>query len=706
MALKIRRLLLPLGLGLGLFALWLSLPTAVKAQATYYLYPARITDTLPFAYNQAGHVIIVNNNSLQAYGTCQHTWPSWDSCGAYVALQRGGLDIAGLVFDIQQMSGDRPDKNALNTTGIAIGTAALLDLNIADSIPNGTIPPTLRWCATEIAALDLVDFDCDEIYDDEWNSAATGSISNRNATSISGQNDTNGSSYNIEVEFWWILVSCPPGWSPDGIYCVEDDDPPPPPDDSGVDPSATCTFSQVVTSSSGTSSTVSVTVPANLMPNYSFESSDGDSPSNWNLWDDPNDSQWYPLAAGPGWGYEPRSGDRHLAGYNYGGGSTSVQVWEIGTTVYLESAGDYRAGHFAKCVGENCNSQVRLYHNGIFIAGTFPISTTYNVFSDVIPLAAGEHVFYLTFTTHGWVPRTIFADDVFLWPVDESGAILCDEDYYDVPDPDLPTCVRDEYGNCIPAPTGGSGATCYLCNTPAGESFFSVPHWIAWLGCLIRNLFSCSLRIWLMNITNAIQGLIKWFSTYALWIPANGQVAVDWIAGQVVPALQNVASFELLDYVSAGIDWIAATVQGAANWIASQVVPALTPLVIVYDTGTNLWDAVIAFLILVVTAFKTIITALLSLIGIVLQFIAGVTTGLQAEPATIDLPVAGRYAESGLAATGGNADKIVWLFMVGVTLIDQDVTPRFSPVLIGIVAAGAVGLIWWTFEHWRDSVSF
>lgn len=499
------------------------------------------------------------------------------------------------------------------------------------------------------------------------------------------------------------------------------EEPEPPPDpgpDQPINTSATCSFSQTVvfTDSNGQGGTypVTVTVPANLVQNYSFEAETNDTPAGWSFYNTTGgyypDPQWYPSAAGGAWAYDPLNGVRHIAGWNYlGGVSNNDPSWDLGTNVELNRAGEYLTGFYAHCVATSgCTSYIDMYFNGELLVEPSSISGDYLPYTSTQTLSGGQSWLNLNFVSIGSSNKTILLDDVFVFPSDGAGGVLCEREYYDIPEVAPTTCMRDDLGNCIPIPQTGAGSVCYFCTMPNGQSLFSVPHWIAWLGCVIRNLFSCSLRIWLMNVVNAVNGATGYLRAFAAWLPTVGQDWVDWYAGQVIPAIRPLTT--LLDsstsYLSALVTWLPTTVQGYVNWYAAQVVPALQPVVVIYESGTNIFDLLIAFLIVLVRAIQAIIVVMLSLIGMITDLIAAVVAGLNTPAATIELPDGTRtIEESGLAVAGPSPDKILWLFMVGLTLIDQDVVPRFGQILILIVAVGGVGAIWWTIRYWENSVS-
>lgn len=84
----------------------------------------------------------------------------------------------------------------------------------------------------------------------------------------------------------------------------------------------------------------------------------------------------------------------------------------------------------------------------------------------------------------------------------------------DPPPPDPPPPIGD-----------GGGGLCYACPAPAYDA--AVGYWIAYLACVINNLFWCALRAWLSNIESATLGTTTAIRTLALWIPYNAQLAAN-----------------------------------------------------------------------------------------------------------------------------------------------------------------------------------
>jgi hypothetical protein len=707
---RIKFLLLSLVLGTVPVLLFLS-PQPVQAQATYYLFPAVITDTLGFTYNETGTVIDVAGNLVSVSGTCQHTWPSWDSCGVYVALQRAGLDVAGLVYDWQLKTTARPAVNALNTTGVAIGTASILDLHISEEIANGTVPPTERWCATEIPTLDLDDLDCDLIFDDEWDDDATGSTSNRNATSVSGQGDTNHYPFAITVNFWWIVVGCPVGWSPAGIYCVEDDEPEPPPIYLPYDPATNCNFNYTatITTTEGTTGTAhySYTVPANLILNYSFEDADasGLSPAWWTFNSD------VPPIVNDWWGNSPlvaHLGNRYLASYQ------QSNQYELIQDLPLYAAGRYMAGIYIKPYSgywQHAISAVTMRWNGSPVVTGYAITNTWNVMTGT--RIAGTGSSWLEIDYYTLVPGSladIYADDVFIFPVPETGdSILCEPEYYPVPEPittTLPTggggCAVTYGGLCFPAVLD---ASCWDCQRPA--SILQFGDWILWLFCGLRNLFFCHLYNWILVFMNWLSGVWEHVVVFFRYLPKQIVATAAWARTTVINAGDFIVGM-WNEFVSDGLNFFRALL---LNLLNSSIVQSIWNFVSGVD---YLWQTAQALVGLFVEMVRNVFRGLVDFMELLIAMETSVRdaiAGTESYDLTEFFPGgtglrSGEFSRESLAELDGpDEEKALYLFLLALGWFDATL-PALGLEYAQWAIFGVVGIVvvMWTLNEWKQII--
>lgn len=429
--------------------------------------------------------------------------------------------------------------------------------------------------------------------------------------------------------------------------------PPPPPGDEGFGGFATCTFTTTITmtDTDGVTNTQTVTYtrPGNLVENYSFETPNPNGPG---------PAGWTPSKNGTVTNNVPDYYDENGIA---NGGVDSVfdsAVFDLYNSVITRKNGDYAIGFFAN------GADAELYWNGVLKAASTGVTTTFQIYTNTFSVGGGASWLHIAFKA-GTGETNV--DDAFVFPVDESGNLLCDPDFYEPYDPDDDTI---SIGG-IPGPIGGAGATCYRCSPPNNLSATSVSYWIAWLGCVLRNMFSCSLRVWLLVIGNWLRGQI--------------QIALAWLA------------------------WTPQTVQNGVIWFASSVAPLLGGVRIIYQNSTNLWDLLIVVIGLIASVMLSLSNLVITVIQMIIGFITAIRAAFTADPYVFNFNVSGfgpGPGEAALAMAGPNDDKILYLFLVALGVMDQSFVGTHAEILLIVMGIVGIGIAIWTLNFWKDLVSF
>lgn len=426
------------------------------------------------------------------------------------------------------------------------------------------------------------------------------------------------------------------------------------------------TTTETITNDSGITTTQTITyeIPdANLVQNKSFENVSNYFGSN-------TPDTWDQVVGGVvDYSFSSIGNSLPRTGSNSVYNTTDYELW--GSADRVLSPGYYLQGFFASCATGllSCDSnQVSLAVGSAVtqtIAGT--VIGTYASYSDTILLGGGSPDIVLTFDHSPGYPY-VFVDDVFLVPVDENGLVSCSADMYP---PD--EYYTDPIGS-IPGPVGGAGTVCYQCTIPTSTSASAVSYWIAWLGCVLRNMFSCSLRVWLLIIGNWISGLIN--------------QGVAWIA------------------------WVPLTVYQAADWFNEYVLPAISSIslnVINTEAQTNGWDVLIALINLLSTIVSALSDILLGIVNFFGDLISIIPNAINAQPRYLTLDGT-EYNGSGaidVSGEGGSNNKAVYLFFMGIQWVDTILFANESVVLILYVAMGVATflVIWWSAQFWSELIS-
>jgi hypothetical protein len=281
------------------------------------------------------------------------------------------------------------------------------------------------------------------------------------------------------------------------IYYHPDDEPeppppPPPPGTIGVPITATC-----VINSGGISSTI----PANIVPNWSYETGQT-IPNDWDSPDVPSNipAMW------------ERNKLDAAHGQNYITAPATATRYE--TRVTLPQPGRWLVGLYAKGTGSFVYSFARNTNDGIqstvVVTGSEGGEWLVTQFVADVPEIGGTDQSkgsrYLTFDLE---PGDYDIDAVFVIPVTNTAGITntglpTDTAGLSVYCPALQPVETEtpNQGNVGLYPVypawNGSGAYCQTCPIPG--SMLRLGEWVAWLGCVLTNLFFCWLRSWIDSL--------------------------------------------------------------------------------------------------------------------------------------------------------------------------------------------------------------
>lgn len=418
-----------------------------------------------------------------------------------------------------------------------------------------------------------------------------------------------------------------------------------------------CTFTATVTLTdtvSGITNTEVITYerPANLLKNPSFEDLAGIDEA----------QHWSPVRDGV---YSPVSGHYfRLPGIARTGSgvvfnATEYELWQ-GFSIY--TTGNYVAGMHATAEGVTLKWNNAPIVSSEFISTTPDQGNVYAVYSGT-RAAIGASGINLILEFDGAVGG--FVDDVFVYPTDEegSGDLICDPAYYEPFDADSWSEMGAAPVGGVPAPIGGAGAVCYNCIPPVSVAATHITYWIAWLGCVLRNMFSCSLRVWLLAVGNWTNGVIQYFMAFASWVPATAQQGADWFMGSVVPGLGGVT---------------------------------------VINQGTSFFDLLIAIIGLIETLITSVSNVLLGVVNLLISIFQLLPQALAAEPYQFSF----NGGSIGIGGEGPSDGKRLYAFLLFLSVIDQVVVGHSEVIPILLLAMGAmtITVIIWLGYWWRDVI--
>lgn len=433
----------------------------------------------------------------------------------------------------------------------------------------------------------------------------------------------------------------------------------------------TITDTVTITDSMGITSTNTITTEytadSNLVQNYSFEVG--------NLAPD----DWQPVVNGTQTNVPPfyqastpslaRTGDDSI----YNGGT-----FELWNDLPLVAGGTFVGGFYARCVSGDCTgSSVVARWNSSEMVTASSIESTYNAYTGTQETGGGASWFVLSFDSG---EGNVQIDDAFVYPVDEDGNLNCDPAYYPYTEDDTNNVEPGPGG--IPIPWGGAGTVCYDCQQPYTDEYIFINYWIAWLGCVIRNLFACSLRIWLLKIENVSLGLLMYLATLSGWVAGSSQAVVNWS----------------LDMANFGISL------ALAFWVELiHGLSGFSVVVNVYDSTFGLFEAIVNLLISLAQLLLGLLDALVSFAELGVQLLQGIWTAWETPAYGLDQIIFGTTVDGGAGgidgamATAGANDAKVYVYTIwGLMAMDK----IGYDLYLGFVQYPVLGIIGFTVGKW------
>lgn len=352
----------------------------------------------------------------------------------------------------------------------------------------------------------------------------------------------------------------------------------------------------------------------------------------------------------------------------------------------LRSPGNYLAGFSA-----NQLSDVQLYVNGFLAAdplgapGPYVI-TTYTTYSGTTGATGGGGGYLWLYFADTTVDDT-HVDDVFLYPVDGDGNLACEAQYYlDEDDTVTPGCVPDpDTGECYPViNTSSTSDSCFDCIQPSSTDQLYVSYWVAWLGCLLHNLFMCHLRIWLLVLGNWTLGVIRYLSAFFDYIPSTWSVVTTWAYN---------------------------TVQDGVDWFAEEIMILLLDAMAGIaggGTGTNFWDLLIALIDLIKDLIGAVSDMMLGLFNLFYGILTAIRISFATAPAYIEIEGVTSPNAAQLAAPGPNVDKMVYMLFAGFNLADTYLFGSSYVQLAVTISLAAMSFtaFLWSMRYLKRFVSF
>lgn len=258
---------------------------------------------------------------------------------------------------------------------------------------------------------------------------------------------------------------------------------------------------------------------------------------------------------------------------------------------------------------------------------------------------------------------------------------------------DDPTCIFEPNNPaCLPVPTGPAGGTCYQCTAPRRLSASAVSYWIAWLACVIRNLFSCSLRVWLYDITNNTTALVRVFIGFINWGNGNLQDGVNW-AGMIA---NGFVGFIHDMYVNLA-NFLAATPQQLTIVLNTVVGTASSGL----DWLSIIWLILQILFSLFIQFLTMMYMGILNMLGMVINAVRGLQIAVTAPAFELDLVLGDTepITPNGEPGTGQAMQLLIWGLIISDSAITDYGLWPFLYVLAGLF--GIITIIW-VFRQWHD----
>lgn len=249
-----------------------------------------------------------------------------------------------------------------------------------------------------------------------------------------------------------------------------------------------------------------------------------------------------------------------------------------------------------------------------------------------------------------------------------------------------PIPLPDPGGGGIPAPIVGTGGECLDCTPPT--NFLSLVSWIAWLGCLIANLFTCNLYYWLLDVINTIYGVFQWVASFVAWLPGIWQAGLSWL-GSIIDAVTNGLGNFLNGLWEAAKTWFYSVVGNVLNSPFVQTVWG-------YISNAGVWwDVIKGFIAGAFDLLGRVFSQIVDAIVLIFDLIDAVISAFGQPPPEI-VDVFGMTNEETimvivlLGLSGGDA---VFAAFAG------NVMDWLTPITLGLMT---IGVIAWTLKTLQD----
>lgn len=444
-------------------------------------------------------------------------------------------------------------------------------------------------------------------------------------------------------------------------------------------------YTAPITGTESITATNSVTVSANLLTNYGFEQGDI-VPDNWKIT--------------PGL-YAPSLYSNDENGrYLYHNELPAVEIEQALILPSLPPGYTYLFGVYAR------HESVRPFTVHLGATGNLEINPT-AVTADFVRhesqhITSGLQNFTVKLPDSSGLDQTgISIDDVFIVPVQDDGnggiAVYCGgvKKFHEGGSSEEYAPVGNPFG--LPVPVNGAGTVCYDCYFPQNRGVEAA---IAWLGCVLRNLFSCSLRHWLNELANISLGIFGSLSAVLNFFALNGQAAVNWTAGLVE---------QLAATAVAGYNQIALFLSAAPLTIQITISEASSGL----SWGQFLLELLLGIVRLFFDLVLGLVNGLLGFLNLIWEIVTAVWMGVSAEPLKLDeflaiqngATAADVNTADALTATGYTDSKVILWFMWSLATVDAMFIDSGAFWLVW-VAAGAVGVIafLWIMQQFKDGI--
>lgn len=249
-----------------------------------------------------------------------------------------------------------------------------------------------------------------------------------------------------------------------------------------------------------------------------------------------------------------------------------------------------------------------------------------------------------------------------------------------------PIPLPDPGGGGIPAPIVGTGGECLDCTPPT--NFLSLVSWIAWLGCLIANLFTCNLYYWLLDVINTIYGVFQWVASFVAWLPGIWQAGLSWL-GSIIDAVTNGLGNFLNGLWESAKTWFYSVVGNVLNSPFVQTVWG-------YISNAGVWwDVIKGFIAGAFDLLGRVFSQIVDAIVLIFDLIDAVISAFGQPPPEI-VDVFGMTNEETimvivlLGLSGGDA---VFAAFAG------NVMDWLTPITLGLMT---IGVIAWTLKTLQD----